>query len=108
MSSDFFRKQPFEEFDIAVDFASLRLESGESITVTTVTAVKCSDDTDATSDIIDSDSEAAGVVTIAVKNGVSVDDNSEFAPQRYKITTRVTTDAGSQYEHDVIMEVRQR
>ena len=100
MSAFYFDKQPWEEFSITVDFASLRLDSGESISTTVVTAVDCDDDSDVTSEIIGSDSEAAGIVTVGVKGGT---DGS-----RYRITVRVTTDSANKFEADIVMEIKNR
>jgi hypothetical protein len=96
----FYEKQPSEKYNIDVDFAEDRLESGESISSTSVTAEKCSDETDATSDIIDNDSESGGVVTVRTKNGTD--------GERYRITIVVTTDATNIYESDVILAVIDR
>ncbi len=108
MSAFFFSKQPSEEFSIAVDFASLRLESGESVDSYTVTAVLCRDNSDATSVVIDSDAEDAGVVTIGVKNGGTLLDDGSWQEERYRITVKVITDVGSKYEADIVMAVIDR
>ena len=98
----YFEKQPGEEYNIEIEFVALRLESGESVVSTVVSAVLCRDDSDATADVIDSNSESGGVVTIRVKNGTD--------GERYGITARVTTDAAGAniYEADVVMKVKNR
>lgn len=95
----FFTKQPSEEYDITVDFATYRLESGESIQSISVSAVKESDASDATSDVIDDSGQSAGIVTIRVKDGTD--------GERYGVKVAVTTDSvpANKYESDVIMEV---
>ena len=98
MAADHFQKQPSEIETLTEDFATERLQGAETVSSHTVTAIKCSDETDATSDIIDSDSESAGVVTFTVKAGID--------RESYKITVEVTTDAGHIYEQDVIMDVK--
>jgi hypothetical protein len=100
MPAFYFPKQPSEEFAITVDFATNRLSSAESISQVTVTATKISDGSDATSDVIDGNSETAGIVTVEVKGGE--------AGERYDIRILVTTDGGNKYEADVVMVVEDR
>ncbi len=100
MAADHFEKQPAEIETLTEDFATERLQGGESVTAHTVVAIDCSDDSVVTSTIIDSDSESAGVVTFTVKAGTD--------GARYKITVEVTTDAGHVYEQDVMMDVKEQ
>ena len=95
-----FFKKPSEEFNFTVDFSALILDSGEVIDSIAVTAVKCSDDTDATVDIIENSAESGGVVTVRVKAGVD--------KERYEISIVVTTDSNpaNVFEGDVVMVVK--
>ena len=100
MPAFFLSKQPWEEFRITVDFAVDRLVSSEIITVHTVTAAKMFDGSDATADVLGTDTESGEIITIPVKAGVD--------GERYNIVIRVTTDMGNKYEVDVVMVIGDR
>ena len=90
------KKQPDEEYDITIDFATNRLESAETIDTVAVTATD-PDGTDVSASLLGADTESNGVVTIPVKNGTD--------GKRYDIKTLVTADSGNKYEQDVVLEI---
>jgi hypothetical protein len=93
-------KQPAEIEAYTLDFATSRFKGSESGSSQVTSAVLMDDGTDATATVIDSSSMAAGVVTVVVKAGTH--------GKNYKLTTRVTTDAGNVYESDVMLKVREK
>ena len=97
-----FEKQPHEIFSITIDFTD-ELDSG-NVTAYSVQAWD-SDGTDATATVTDGISEAAGVVTIGIKNG----SDGETYTITSKVTSDTTTPSGTPYvfEADIKMKVKQ-
>lgn len=97
-------KQPFEKLTLGVDFAK-DLASSEIISTTAVTAIDMSDDSDASSIVLDGSAQiqdgdqASSKIAQKVKAGTD--------GKRYKITYRATTDDPHNIEADVVMGVRE-
>jgi len=96
MANLYFDKQPWEAFFIAVDFSD-RLETGETISSVTVTAINIATGADATATVITGSSIDGEDIEIKVKAGTTGDD--------YKITTKIITSSANSLEEDVIMHV---
>jgi hypothetical protein len=95
---DKFEKQPYEKFYISVNFADV-LEEAEAISSAVCSAVDRTDAAD--SGVFDGEPVVDGtLVKIRVLAG-------EVAKSPYKITFRIVTWAGNQWEHDVQMKVRE-
>lgn len=91
-----FEKQPAEEVWIKIDWSE-RLESGESITSHTVSAIRV--DTNASAPEVIGGSTVSGTI-LRIK---AIDGSDGVV---YKITARVTTSNGNIYESDVFMQVK--
>lgn len=92
-----FTKQPYEEFEVAVDFSE-NMETDEVISSKTVTAVD-KDDEDVTATIIASSAiEGTNQVSAVVKAGTS-------SASYYTITFKCVTSTGAKWQLDVSMKV---
>lgn len=94
---DSFSKAAAERFPITMDFAS-DMESGDTISTQSVTAIKTSDNTDATATVIATPSISGSKIIVVVQAGT--------AGQTYVITFRATTAAGYIYDASVAMMVK--
>lgn len=94
-----FVKQPYEEWAIAVNFTN-RLPSGSTIATMVVSAVKESDNSNASSDVLDATTATinSNIVTVGVKGGSNAED--------YIISFRGTLTPSGKVEADVRMKVR--
>jgi len=92
------KKQPAEILPIVFDFA-LVLGTGDTITAKTVSALKISDTSDATSTIIHDSDIVDDTVVVVVKAGTNLED--------YKITCLVDTTLLYKYEKDIRLVVRE-
>lgn len=95
--SDDYQKIPSSEFLISNDFLD-DLEDSDSLSTAIVTATKISDNSNATSTVIESYLVEDGKVFVGVMGGTNGED--------YKIVIKVVTSSGYKYQKDIIMEVR--
>jgi len=97
------RKQPFEKLDRFVDFSN-DLPNSDLASIVSVTAIKKSDGSDATSTVIETISPAPFIppgtkkVQFRVKGGID--------KVIYKITVRASGSGGQQLEADVWLNVK--
>ncbi|HUW49217.1 MAG TPA: hypothetical protein VMW36_10785 [Patescibacteria group bacterium] len=97
VSPDSLQKQPYEQFNISVDFKK-QLASDETITDVTVSATDSSD-ADATTTIVEGSQIVGQTIKVGIMGGVT--------GETYKLTCKITTDAimpggnFEQYEGDV-------
>lgn len=94
-----FVKQPYEEWTIAVDFTN-RLPSGSTIATMVVSAVKESDGSNASSDVLDATDATinSAIVTVGVKGGSNEQD--------YILSFKGTLTPTGKVETDIRMKVR--
>ena len=98
------RKQPFEELDRYLDFSN-DLPNSNLASIVSVTAIKKSDGSDATSAVIESSNPApfipAGTnkVQFRVKDGID--------GEIYKITVKASGSGGQKLEADVWLNVKE-
>jgi len=104
MALEKFTKQPWEEFVIAGSIEKV-VDEGELIDLPNcaVTAVDTSDDSDSTSEVINTPTiekdDTNHYLKVQVIGGAHQED--------HKITFKIATDANNQYEIDVLMKVRE-
>ncbi len=97
-------KQPSEEFPIGVDFAK-DLTASETISTAVVTAIDLSDDSDASSIVLDGSAQiqdgdqTSSKIVQKIKAGTD--------GERYKITFKATTSDLNIFEADGTMEVKE-
>ncbi len=91
------KKQPDEILPIIFDFAEV-LGTGDTITAKTISALKISDTSDATSTIVHDSDIVGNTVVVAAKAGTDLED--------YKITCLVDTTLLYKYEKDIRLVVR--
>ena len=98
------KKQPFEQLDRYVDFAN-DLPSSDLASIVSVTAIKNSDGSDATSDVIEATTPAPFIpadtkkVQFRVKAGID--------REIYKITVKASGSGGQQLEADLWLNVKE-
>jgi hypothetical protein len=99
---DSFTKQPSEEFYIAGGFTNV-LQTGETIVEgsSTVTAVDTSDDSDASTIVLEQATKT--VDGVYLKMQCKAGENNG----KYKITFRASTSDGNLFEVDVLMRVKE-
>ena len=102
MALETFTKQPYEAFGISADLVNV-LETGETIVAgsSTVTAVD-KDGNPATSEVLNTGSKAVDGSKLVIQCQDGTEDKSP-----YKITFRMVTDSGNQYEVDVKMKIKE-
>lgn len=102
MALERFTKQPYEEFVIAGEYSDV-LETGETIIsgTSTVTSVDTSDDSDSSTEVLDTATKAVDgtQLKMRVKGGVH--------GEKHKITFRADTSLGNNWEIDVIMKIKE-
>lgn len=97
------RKQPFEQLDRYLDFSN-DLPNSTLASIVSVTAIKKSDGSDATSDVIESSNPAPFIpsgtkrVQFRVKGGID--------RVIYKITVKASGSGGQKLEADVWLNVK--
>ena len=103
MSSDYFKKQPYEAFTVGANFENV-MASTESIVVGT-SAVTAEDKygTDVSDSVLVDGSKAVSGFKLQIR----VQAGSESASP-YKITYKAVTDTGEQYEVDQYMQVEEK
>lgn len=95
---DKFSKQPSEEFIVTTDFSN-DLTSGETISSSNVSAIRLSDGSDLTSDIIELSQNGSKKILVGVRNGVDGD--------LYRIIIKIITSLGWKYQKNITMKVQE-
>ena len=97
------RKQPFEVLDRFVDFAN-DLPSSDLASIVSVTAIKKSDGSDATSTVIETTSPAPFIPPGTKRVQFRVKDGTDG--EIYKVTVKASGSGGQQLEADVWLNVK--
>lgn len=101
---DSFTKQPWEEFVIAGSIEDA-MDTGETIDLANsdISAIDLSDSSDSTSTVVEIATKAKddtlGYLKVRIKGGAH--------GEQHKITFRIDTEQGNQYEVDVKMKVKE-
>jgi len=96
---DRFTKQVSEEFVVITDFSN-DLASGETISSSEVSAIRLSDGSDLTSNIIEFSQKSSKKILVGVMNGTD--------GELYRITIKVQTSLGYKFQKNLIMKVQER
>ncbi len=97
------RKQPFEKLDRFVDFAN-DLPNSDLASIVSVTAIKKSDGTDATSAVIETSNPAPFIPTDTNRVQFRVKDGIDG--EIYKVTVKASGSGGQQLEADLWLNVK--
>lgn len=106
-------KQPFEKWPLAVDFTDDLEPTGENIVLanSTITAEDRNED-DATSDVLDNQKAlATNIERTDARVNASLQEvikAGDPAKSPYRVSYRIETDAGFNFEKDIILKVEEK